>query len=341
VETDAYTSVMALFAMESRTGSWKDNPAVKQSLEITAFEILVALCNGSHRGLEVVRNSPHILQCVSRAMETVSSRVVADFHLIDCADDHAQNEEDTPIEEKLNVEGLVQGNGMDRTESVDMGLDNLAMASLSFLSGLVPASNVREVLLQEEKFTEAVISLCTHLSNSALSLEAVKLLHELSHYVSKDHSLSLERLATVLHNIMIFEVPSTSAVGAFVNSCLLNSTALMTIQVIFDGLERDTQIILAQDVAARFVRLVKNLTAARGDRSNTAMLAFNSTLVLLLLRGKDVLGDTILRQVLTALVHFIQWRHDPKTCLTIDIALWNAAVNHSLQLLYLTISTTE
>ena len=137
-------------------------------------------------------------------------------------------------------------------------------------------------------------------------------------------------------------VDSKNAVEGGASRNLLYGAAASGIQVIFNSLSGDTQLHLSEFVAARFSKTVKMTTSARGDRSHGAQLAYELGTILLLARGKDSTESVFSTQFMTSLVNLTQWRYDPKTKLEgSDAPLWKAAVSQGLQILSMTLNTTE
>lgn len=313
---------MSLFSKKDHLAHWRSDVTLRDQIEGAAFDLLASLCEASQKGCKAVGSAKSIEACTSRAVEIVAAMVETE----------SNDEDDNEAEEKKNV---------DTTKS-DTEKEGLCASALSFLAALVTLPSIRGELAENEDFVKASSSLVKTKSNLKLELQAVKLMRALAPYATNEGTLSSGLVANVLEHVVKTEREPVQGATTGVNTNLLYGEAVRGIHVAFNSLPSEIQLDVTNSVVALFSKTVKSLTHARGDRSNGAVLAYNMTLMLLSARGKDSVDAAFTGQLMTSLIHMVQWRYDPKTKLDdSDASLWGASVTNCLQILSLTLLTTD
>jgi hypothetical protein len=322
LEADTFSSIMTLFSKEDHIAHWRSEPLLRCQLERAAFELLSQLCHASQRGRKAVAASESCNDCTARALAILVK-----------IESNAENDEDSDAGELVTE----MPNKLDPSESAQ-----LEAAALSFLSSLVPVPAVCKELVNNDDFIKATSAMVSCEHRLALQHEAVKLMKSLAPYASKQQTLTPELIASVLHQVLESEPDVKAPTEASVNSNMFYATAISGILIVFSCLPGETQLNLAKAVSTLFSKTVKSVTVARGDRLHAGQLVYNLTTIMLLARGKDSTEEIFSGQLMTSLAHLIQWRYDPKTRLDdAEAPLWNAAVTHCVQILSLTLMTTE
>ena len=336
LEADTFLSIMTLFSKEDHQAEWRSEPELRGQIEGAAFELLGRLCDASPKGRKGVGSADACDSCIARAVEVVES-----FTKTEEKDEGGK--EDNEEDDASDAGDLAPEKGHKPLEFENLDNTKLCAASLSFLASLVPVSNVRKDLADSEKFVKAASALVTTTFHLKLQYEAVKLMRSLTPFAANGQNLSPDRLADVLLEALKFEAedPKRNQQEP-TNANLLHGTAVAGIQIVFNSLSGEKQLELGQAISSRFSKAAKNVTVAKGDRLHGGQLCYSLTSILLMARGKDSTESVFTTQLLTSMVNLIQWRYDPKTRLDDpDASLWNASVTHCLQLLSLTLMTTE
>lgn len=319
--------------------SWRSEPELRSQLEGAAFELLGQLCSASARGRKAVGSSEACGDCVARAIEIVGlitgHTSIAPPPLYDEVDDNSEED---------NEEAAAKPQNADPVPSDDSGGGDadLCASALSFLSSLVPLPSVCKEITENDNLIKGSSSLVGNAVNQTLQYEAVKFMKALAPHAKKEHVLNSELIAGVLETVLKVKSTTSSESTSTINANLLFSTTVSGIQIVFNSIPAETQLAVAGALADRFCRMVKNTTTAKGDQAHGGQLAYNLTTMLLLARGKDSAETIFTGQLVTSLIHLIQWRYDPKTRLeAADASLWNASVTICLQILSMTLMTTE
>jgi len=364
LEDDTYLCIMALFSEANEDASWRSDLATRRQIEGAAFEMLGRLCSSSQLGRKTIARTEKCNDCATKALEVVSSFITTDETLPQTLeDDENSKEKDKNASEENSEDSNIDSESLENeavappsydevktpdkvAELVNMEDADLGVSCFSFLSAVVPVVSVRKTMLEDENFINASSIIATKCLHGALQFEAVKLLKNLSPYAESDTTLSTDRVGNILHCVLQCDLKSSGS--ETINANLLHGTAVSGIQIIFDCLQGDTQLEIANTLVKRFTKLVKSYTAARAasgekDRQNGGELAVNLSLVLLLGRGKDSACEAFTHQLLSSCLHLVQWRYDPKTKMDqlSDKICWDSAVTHCLQILSLTLSSTD
>lgn len=335
-------SIMTLFSKDDHLASWRLDQGLRHQLEGAAFELLAQLCDASQKGREAVGAAEACKECAARAIEIVGSMVGED----NCdkpaslaTSDRTEDEDDSDMaDEPAKMIGAVVA----QNEIANVASASLCAAAMSFLSALVPLPKVRKEIVKNKHLIHSVSTAGVCNTHQGLQYEAVKLVGSLAPYATNDDTLSPELVADVLGNVLKLNVDSKGVVVGAENTNLLYGIAATGIHVIFNSLSTDKQLDLAEAVAARFSKTVKITTSARGDRAHGAQLAFKLGTLLLLARGKESTESIFSAQLMTSFVNMTQWRYDPKTKIEgPDASLWKASVTLCLQILSMTLTTTE
>lgn len=336
-------SIVTLFSKEDHLASWRSDAPLRRQLESAAFELLGQLCDASQKGRKAVGAAEACEDCTARAIEVVGSMVGGADNSGHSAppdeDNSDSNSEDSAADEPAK---LIEDTPGVTPELVDLDNASLCAAAMSFLSAMVPLPNVRQEIVNNNHLIKAASALGVCKTHQNLQYDAIKLIKSLAPYATKDDTLNPELIAGVLGDVLKLNIDSKGAAQGTVNTNLLYGAAASGLQVIFNSLPSDRQLDLAKAIAARFSKTVKMVTSARGDRVHGGQLAYNLVTILLLARGKDATESIFTAQLMTSFVHMIQWRFDPKTKIDgPDASLWKASVTQSLQILSMTLTTTE
>lgn len=324
LEADTFSAVMSLFSKKDHLAQWRSDATIRGQIEGAAFDLLGSLSGASSKACKAVGAAETIEACTSRAVDIVVSMF---GEKSDDADD--ASDDDEKEEKKIVDTGTI--------ENID-----LCASAMSFLAALVPLPAIRSELAGNEDFVKASAALVKTKSRLELEYQAVKLMSALAPYATSEHALSTGLVAEVLEHVIKTEREAVKGTAGDVNTNLLFGEAVRGIHVASNSLPSDTQLAIAQSIVALFSKTVKSVTHARGDKTNGASLAYNMTLMLLSARGKDSTDAAFTGQLMTSLIHMVQWRYDPKTKLDVsDAPLWSASVTNCLQILSLTLMTTE
>lgn len=329
LEADTFSAIMSLFTKKDHLAHWRSDASLRNQIEGAAFDLLGSLCEASQKGRKSVGSAEACEACTARAVDIVGSMFG------DEADGSGEADGD---------EGEKEEEKKDETEKLNSENAELCASVLSFLAALVPLPSIRKDLMDDSRFVKASAALVKSNSHPLLEFQAVKLMKTLAPYATSQNTLTMEMIAGVLDHVIKSERGPAKAAGAdgVVNSSQLFGAAVRGLHITFNSLPAETQAAVAQSVVARFCKSVKSLTHAKGDKTHGADLAYNTTMMLLAARGKDSANPAFTGQLMTSLIHMIQWRYDPKTKLDEkDASLWIASVSNCMQILSLTLMTTE
>jgi len=352
LQADTFLSILSLFSKEDHMASWRMDVPLRRQLEGAAFGLLGRLCDASFEGRKAVGAAEACEDCLARAVEIVGSMVgkeeddeaatpTIENAEIDCDEEAEADEAGVATETPPPYPAAPPA-----TPGEIQNMDDAALcaAAMSFLSGLIPLPNIRKEILNNHHLIKASCSLGVCKSQRHLQYEAIKLIKALAPYATQDDTLNPELIASVLIDVLKLDATGSknATVDKEVNTNLLHGVATAGVQIVLNSLSIEKQLDLARVIAARFTQTVKAATSARGDRLHGGQLAYNLTTVLMLARGKDSTESVFVGPLLTSLVHLIQWRYDPKTKFDgPDEYLWKASVTQSLQILSMTLTTTE
>lgn len=328
MEADTFSAIMSLFSKKDHLAHWRSDMLLRNQLEGAAFDLLGSLCEASQKGRTAVGSADACEACTGRAVEVVGSM----FGESTEGEGDTGEDDDDGKEEEKKVD----------TEKLDAENADLCASALSFLSALVPLPAIRKELVDDARFVKASAALVKSKAHPLLEYQSVRLMAALAPFATSENTLTTELIADVLDHIIKTERGPAKTDAGDVNSNLLFGASVRGIHITFNSLPGDTQASVVESVVSRFCKTVKALTHAKGDKAHGADLAYNMTLMLLVARGKDSATAAFSEQLMASLVHMIQWRYDPKTKLDdAEAARWSASVTNCMQIIALTLMTTE
>jgi FYVE zinc finger/WW domain len=346
LESDAYQGILKLLAVgdeSDESSSWRANQTVKRQVEGAAFELLARLCTDSVKGRNAVAESEHCQDCTTRAIEIVSVLAGAKNELDekDQDDESAYANSEDEAHSAMDSGALPPPPSYDETvgsEDAEKGERELGVAACLLLSALAPTSAARKTLVDDVNFVNALSHLAADNASAELRYAGLNLVSALLPYVAGDKD-STDRLSEVLLSGLTSEHKLAATVD--LNANKIRKTSVTGLVVVFDYLSDEQQNMAGKAIAAHFSKTVKactitRSTARQAQRAHAADLAYNLTIALILVRGKDFMDDVFTQDIMTSFFHLVQWRQDPKT--TVDKAEekpWDAAIGNCLLLLSL------
>jgi hypothetical protein len=258
------------------------------------------------------------------------------------------NEDATTEGDELGVEKFTE------PESVPGDIRLLADASLEtaaikFLSSVVPSKKYRSTLLQNNSFIRASLEVAKSSISCVLQSEVVRLLVAIAPYVKHEQdgrmAFSAEHLMEAFRGVVDLD---TAIEWQFDSSDvnLVQSKGVEGAERIFECVSSDFQRSVIIHTKDRFNRLVKAFI--RPSSKDTAReyggsLACSLTLLFLRSVGKKDVQDLLFtKDLLTSMIHMVQWRCDSKSRAEVPDPLhWDAAICHCLQIIAFMFQGTE
>jgi hypothetical protein len=123
------------------------------------------------------------------------------------------------------------------------------------------------------------------------------------------------------------------------NTNQVHNSAVFGLSIVFDLLDNVKQENVADCFISSFLQSVRSCIDARSttkdeERSDGADLSHALTSALIAFRGKDFVNKIYTKDVVTSLLHMVQWRYDPGTVhSSTEMPVWEASVANSLLLL--------
>jgi hypothetical protein len=214
---------------------------------------------------------------------------------------------------------------------------SLAAAACSFLSAVAPTKIGRTTLMENTKCVNALSLLARSNSVVELQFAALQLLSTLAPFAGSSGTLSMEDMSDALLSILVSEHKIVAT--PTLNANLVRGTAVVGINVVYDYLPVEQQKSVAVAIATHFLKSVKNCSITKSTTKETenafgAELSYNLSLSLLQIKGKQFTDDVFTQELMTSLIHLVQWRRDPKTNLgSTNERAWDASVANCLLLL--------
>lgn len=152
-------------------------------------------------------------------------------------------------------------------------------------------------------------------------------------------TLTADHLAQVLLSVLTSGRKIRAAADGSLNSNLIYDCAVTGLNVVFDCVNAERQLLIAESVSTHFRTSVKTCSVTRAtsreaEKAHSAEFTYNLTHALLLVRGKDFSDEIFNKEFITSFIHLTQWRYDPKTSLgNTNQRCWDAAVSNCLLLL--------
>jgi hypothetical protein len=335
---------MNLFSEESRT-SRHELPEVNRQVETAAFGVLAQLCTRS-KGRSAVTEGHGFDDCLMYAIQLISSLVASAKDKDDDADDtdeDATSESDETGFEKSTAPEPVPG---DIRSLADASLETVA---IKFLSSVVPSKKCRSTLLQDNRFTRASLEVAKSSISCVLQSEVVRFLVAIAPYAKHEQdaglAFSAERLMEVFRGMVDFDTAiEWQSASSEVN--LVQSKAMEGAERIFECVSSEFQRSVITHATDRFTRLVMTFTRPSSKdtiREHGGLLACSLTLLLLRSVGNNDVQDILFtKDLLTSMIHLVQWRYDSKSRAEVPDPLhWDAAICHCLQVIAFVFQGTE
>lgn len=337
---------MNLFSEESRT-SRRGLSEVNRQVETAAFDVLAQLCTRS-KGRSAVTEEHRFDDCFLYAVHLISSLVEYTMDKDEAADEideDATTEGEEPGIEKFTAPESVPG------EIRSLADSSLETAAIKFLSSVVPAKKCRSTLLQDTSFIRASLEVAKSSISCVLQSEVVRFLVAIAPYAKHEQdaglAFSAEHLMEAFRGMVHFDT-SIEWQSASSDVNLVQSKAVEGAERIFECVSSDFQRSVILHTTDRFTRLVKSFTRPSSkdtarDREHGGLLACSLTLLLLRSVGnKDVQDLLFTKDLLTSMIHLVQWRCDSKSRAEVPDPLhWDAAICHCLQIIAFVFQGTE
>ena len=357
LEGDAYLAIMNVLSGEKHETTWESDASSHRQVEKAAFELLARLCSGSAKGRNAVGAASSCQECVTRAIEIVSSLVEGtdDYDPATKPDDSSAEsvvegdaegvdaEGETDVEEEAENETIdepapaivTEGKRIVRQVSAEDG--SLASAACVFLSAVVSTKIGRTTVMENTKCVKSLSVLARSNTVAELQFGALQLLSTLAPFATTDGALSMEDMSDALLSILISEQKIIAT--PTLNANLVRGTAVVGMNVVYDYLPADTQRSIAKAIATHFMKSVKSCSVTRAatkevERAFAAEFSYNLSVSLLQIKGKESTDEVFTQDLMTSLIHLVQWRRDPKTILdNTNERVWDASVSNCLLLL--------
>ena len=337
LEGETYLAMMSLVSSRDHDATnRKDSPTLRE-LESSAFDLLSSLCSGSTKGRDVVAMAANCDECVKRAVEIVTSLVYYhDRTSIDPTGTAEAGVDDEQVASSIGVEEMSSERKMDTVALLKDGLEpddvTLGAAACSFICSLAAVKAVHSSICCDNEAIDALSCLATSPSNEVLLLAAVNVAASLAPYVHNDDSLNAHKVGEILLGVLSTKAKLTKSNQVF-------NSAVCGMSVVFDLLESETQIKVARSMSSVFMNSVKSCIVVRSatkdeDGAYAVELSYSLTAFLLSFRGQASMSDIFSADIVTALIHMVQWRYDPKTILNdSEERTWTASVANCILLL--------
>lgn len=330
LEGETYVAIMGLVTEDS---------ASKRQLHASAFNLLARLCSGSSKGRQTVVSSSNCHDCILEAIAVVNSlsgvtETPAEASVNDSSPELASDDEEEDAPPQYSS---IRENGSAQKAPPSLSPDELELgiAACALLASLVPTKVCRDAMVENERCISSLAFVSDNSEHAHLRYAVLKVLTALAPHCGSDGVLSADFVAGVLLSCLSKDqkVPPT----ADLNANLVHCTAASGAGVLLDCVAPEQQEALGVAIATHFKRAVKacsvfRSTARETERAHAAALTYHLTLGLLLLRGKAFADATVFTSdLVTALIHLVLWRCDPKTTVAAgDAPLWDAAVSNAL-----------
>ena len=330
LEGETYLAMMSLISSKDHDVSQNQKSPTWRELESSAFDLLSSLCSGSTKGRNIVAMAPNCDSCVQRAVDIVTSLVVVRQSTLTeppVASELPNDDDDEQVspEQKVDTETILK-------EGLEQDDATLGAAACSFLCSLATVKAVHTAICCDEEAVEAFSCLALSPSNEILLLAAVNVIVSLAPYTHDGDALDAKRVGEILLNVLNSKAKQTRSNQVY-------HFAACGISVVFDLLDDETQSKVARSLTMVFMNSVKSCIVVRSatkdeDGAFAVELSYALSATLLSFRGKPFANDIFSADIITGLVHMVQWRYDPKTILNDpDVRMWTASVANCLLLL--------
>lgn len=362
LEGDTYQAIMNLLSDKESDAAWRSEPSTRRQLEEASFELLARLCSGSAKGRNAVAGADRCQDCIKRAIEVVSSLVEGndeadpvtepddsssddevegngdtDAEGVDDSDDAEKGDEEKTAEARIDEPAPIELSKEKKLVQIGPEDGSLAAAACSFLSAVAPTKIGQTTVMENTKCVNALSLLARSNSVAELQFAALQLLSTLAPFAGSSGALSMEDMSDALLSILVSgqKIVATPTL----NANLVRGTAVVGINVVYDYLPVDQQKSVAIAIATHFMKSVKNCSVTKSTTKETenafaAELSYNLSLSLLQMKGKEFTDDIFTQELMTSMIHLVQWRRDPKTILgNTNERAWDASVANCLLLL--------
>lgn len=339
LEGDTYLAMMSLVSSSDHDASNRKNSPTWRELESSAFDLLSSLCSGSTKGRNAVAEAVNCGSCVQRAIDILTSlvhrqesSVVASLSTRE--DSLADNGEEVISGTAINAVSLEENKNEELLlkEGLEQGDVILGAAACSFICSLAAVKAVHTSICCDGEAIGALSCLAMSPSNEMLLVAAVNVIVSLAPHVRNDDVLDAHKVGEILLRVVSSKTKLTRSNEVF-------HSVVCGISIVFDLLDHERQIKLARTLTAVFMNSVKSCIVVRSstkddDGAFAVELSYALSAILLSFRGQAFTNDIFSADIVTAFVHMVQWRYDPKTILNdSDSRTWTASVANCLMLL--------
>jgi hypothetical protein len=339
LEGETYVAMMSLISSKDHDATWRKESSTWRELESSAFDLLSSLGSGSVKGRNAVATATSCENCIRRAIDIVTALVHNSRELTstetsvtndDIIDDGEQIQSDDSFDDPLvqkSKSAELQMNESLKEEDVTLGA-----SAFSFLCSLATLKATHVTICNETDIVDAITFLAVSPSNEILQYAALELVVSMAPYVHVGSVLDPRKIGEVLLSVLRMKLK----VG---KSSQLFYSATCGMSIVFELLDLEAQENAARCITSLFMQSVKGCIVVRAvtsvdDRVYTVDLSYALSSIMLLFRGKIFGNDVFSTDIVTALVHMIQWRYDPKTILNDpDSQMWTASVTNCALLL--------
>jgi hypothetical protein len=332
LEGDTYLAMMSLVSSKDHDASHRKQSSLWRQLESSAFELLSSLCLGSAIGRNAVATSSTCETCVSRAIDVVASLVQSKKTVVE------ESGAPTNVAAGLvDIAPLVDEVPGYSNPEADVDDIVLGVAACGFLASLSSVATVHTTLCNDREMVHALSHLALTSSSEDLKFAAINVLVSQTSYVTDSAALDASKIGDVLHEVLSSKAKYHAT--ETLNTNQVHHSAVCGLSIVFDLLDNVKQEKVADCFISSFLQSVRSCIVTRSttkdeERSYGADLSYALTSALLAFRGKDFANKIFTNDVVTSLLHMVQWRYDPKTVhSSTEMPIWEASVSNCLLLL--------
>jgi hypothetical protein len=330
LEGDTYLALMALVTSKDHDADSRNDSPTWRELECSAYELLTSLCLGSTKGRNVVAAANTCESCVSRAVDIVTDLVESrETPVVEAF--NALSTEYSDVEETPGSDLVASHSELEQSDIV------LCVAACGFLSALADVTAVHNALCKNEEAVSALSHFVISSKAHDLRFAALNVIVSYAPYVSDGVALT----SCIVGEVLLAVLSSKEKFQATpkLNTNQMHHAAVCGVSIVFDLFEKEAQEKVAGCVTSLFMQSVRGCVVSRSvakeeERAYSADLSYALTSTLLSFIGREFVAKVFTSDVVTALLHMVQWRYDPKTVLTAsEKQIWDASVVNCLLLL--------
>jgi hypothetical protein len=333
LEGDTYLALMALVTSKDEDAGSRSKSPTWRELECSAYDLLTSLCLGSTNGRNVLAAASTCESCVSRSIGIISDLVAGGEESVAGALNNLSTGDEDSVDSPSNdLVASVASHSELLLEEIVLGV-----AACGFLSALAAVTTVHHALCRNEEVVSALSHLAVSSKSEDLRFAAINVIVSYAPYVSNEVALTSYKVGEVL--LAVLSSKEKFRATPKLNTNQVHHAAVCGGSIVLDLLGNETQEKVAGCVASLFLQSVRSCVVSRSvakeeDRAYSSDLSYALTSTLLSLVGRDFFNKVFTSDVVTALLHMVQWRYDPKTLLSAsEKQIWDASVANCLLLL--------